>query len=249
MVDPGGSTDAGNGAADKYQQLSSIASSRVSKASAIYDIIKEGIVSGLWLPGDRINDRELSEKLGVSRISVREALATLVESQLVKRVQWKGFFLRRLTLIEVKSIIEIRLALEQLAIRSVMRKKDDSLYAQLEKSIDAAEAAIKSGNHSQYMATDFRFHELIHEASGNTWIKTIIGNLRTTINILRNMSMMVNFEEAAYASTADHRRILAAMRSDNAREALKALRDHMKTHYRNIVWEHRNLSGDSQPKK
>ena len=76
-------------------------------------------------------------------------------------------------------------------------------------------------------------------------IKTIIGNLRMTINILRNMSMMVDFEEAAYASTADHRRILAAMKSGNTRVALQGLRDHMKTHYRNIVQERRKLLGRS----
>ena len=224
------------------RQLSFPSLSRVTKASAVCEIVKEGITSGFWLPGDRINDKELSEKLGVSRISVREALAILVESQLVERVQWKGYFLRKLTLREVKSIIEIRIALEQLAIKSVMRKKDGSLYARLGESIDAAEAAIQSGNHVQYMATDFRFHDLIHEASGNTWIKTIIANLRVTINILRNMSMMVDFTKAAQASTVDHRRILAAMESGKLKEALKALRDHMKTHYRNIAWEHRNLS-------
>ncbi len=237
-----------NGGDEKYQHHPLVSLSRVSKASAIYDIIKEGIISGLWLPGDRINDKELAEKLGASRISVREALAKLVESQLVERVQWKGFFLRKLTLKEVKSIVEIRLALEQLAIKRVMRKKDARLYDQLEKSIDAAEAAIKSGNHSEYMATDFRFHDLIHEASGNTWIKSIIGNLRTTINILRNMSMMVDFEEAAYESTADHRRILSAMRTGNVKEALTSLRGHMKTHYLNIVWEHRKLSDQSGEK-
>jgi DNA-binding GntR family transcriptional regulator len=232
------------GAEDQNHTL--VPLSRISKASAIYDIIKEGIISGLWLPGDRINDKELSEKLSVSRISVREALAKLVESQLVERIQWKGFFLRKLTLREVKSIVEIRLALEKLAIKRVMRKKDARLYDQLERSIDAAEAAIKSGNHSEYMATDFRFHDLIHEASGNTWIKSIIGNLRTTINILRNMSMMVDFEEAAYESTADHRRILSAMRSGNFKEAFRSLRGHMKTHYLNIVWEYRKLSDRSK---
>jgi DNA-binding GntR family transcriptional regulator len=229
----------------KYSQLASASLSRVSKASAIYDILKEGIISGIWLPGDRINDKELSEKLGVSRISVREALAKFVESQLVDRVQWKGFFLHKLTLKEAKSIIEIRIALEELAIKSVMKKKDDSLYARLEKAIADAEAAIHSGNHSEYMTTDFRFHDLIHEASGNMWIKTIIGNLRMTINILRNMSMMVDFEEAAFASTADHRRILAYMKEGNVKGALKSLRDHMRIHYLNIVQEYRKLFGRS----
>jgi DNA-binding GntR family transcriptional regulator len=218
---------------------------RVSKASAIYNIIKEGIVSGTWLPGDRINDKELSEKLGVSRLSVREALSKFVESHLVDRVQWKGFFLHKLTLKEAKSIIEIRIALEELAIKSVMRKKDPGLYAQLEKAIDDAEAAIKSGSHSEYMSTDFRFHDLIHAASGNEWITTIIGNLRITINILRNMSMMVDFEEAALESTADHRRILAHMREGKVKEAVKSLRDHMRTHYLNIVQEYRKLFGRS----
>src|SRR4030042_321796 len=136
------------------RQLSFPSLSRVTNASSVCEIVKEGIAAGFWLPGDRINDRELSEKLGVSRISVREALAILVESQLVERVQWKGYFLRKLTLREVKSIIEIRIALEQLAIKSVMRKKDGILYARLGESIDAAEAAIPSGNHVQYRATD-----------------------------------------------------------------------------------------------
>jgi DNA-binding GntR family transcriptional regulator len=71
----------------------------------------------------------------------------------------------------------------------------------------------------------------------------LIGNLRMTINIMRNVSMMVDFEEAAYASISDHRSILALMRAGDQRKALKALRDHMKTHYRNIVREYRQLYG------
>jgi len=236
---------AGNVVSHKQRELSFSSLGRVSKASAVCDIVKERINSGSWLPGDRINDKELSEKLGVSRISVREALATLVERQLVERVQWKGFFLRKLSLREVKSIIEIRIALEELAIKSVMRKNDGKLYAQIGQAIDAAEATIQSGTHAQYMATDFRFHDLIYEASGNRWIRTIIGNLRVTINILRNMSMMADFEQAARASTADHRRILAAMQAGDRREALRAFREHMRTHYRNIVWEQKNLAKGS----
>ena len=61
--------------------------SKESRAEHVATIIRNGISSGFWRPGDTINDQALASDLGVSRTSVREALSRLVESRVVERVQ------------------------------------------------------------------------------------------------------------------------------------------------------------------
>ena len=211
-----------------------------SRSSEIYSIIREGIIAGQWLPGDRIDDKELALKLGVSRLSVREALSKFYESRIVERIHWKGFFLRKISVKEIESIVEIRIALEKVAIRNAIAKADAAFYDELEQAIFYAEQALESDDHAEYMKRDFRFHALIYEASENTWIAMIIDNFIVLIDVLRNLSMMPDFASAARVSMADHRLILSHMRNKDVDAAIAELCRHMQTFYNNTVSGYRS---------
>jgi DNA-binding GntR family transcriptional regulator len=217
------------------KNITSIKSS--SRSSEIYDVIREAIIAGAWLPGDRIDDNELAKQLGVSRLSVREALSKLYESRIVERVHWKGFFLRELSIEEVKSIIEIRIALEKVAIENVMKKCSPEFYDELEEVINYAEEALIADDQAEYMARDFKFHSTIYRASGNSWIEIIVENLRVLINILRNVSMKPDFKTAAKKSTEDHRLICSLMKAGDLERTMKELTAHMELFYNNVIKE------------
>lgn len=206
-----------------------------SRSSEIYDIVRDAIIAGNWFPGDKIDDKELSLQLGVSRISVREALSKLYESKILEHIHWKGFFLRKISKEEVWSIIEIRIALEKVAIINAMRSSSPTLYDELERIISHAEAAIELDDHSEYMRRDFKFHSTIYEASGNSWIEVIIDNLRILINILRNISMKPDFKTAALKSTQDHKKICDLMRDGKFEEVMVEITQHMELFYSNVI--------------
>ena len=212
-------------------EASAIASSR---SENIRVLITKALFEGHWLPGDRINDEELSAELRVSRISVREALSFLVEKRIVEKVHWKGYFVRKLSLEEIDSIVEVRIALEELAIRKLMQRKVPGVFEKMKEAIDSSEKLIDSSRYLEYMDRDFRFHELIYEASGNVWIKNIIGDLRVHINLLRNLSMETRFVDAARISISDHRKLLEQFIKGNKTRAIQLLRGHFETHLSNI---------------
>ncbi len=223
-------------------EASAIACSRSENISIL---ITKALFEGHWLPGDRINDEELSKELRVSRISVREALSFLVERRIVEKVHWKGYFVRKLSIEEIESIVEVRIALEELAVRKLMSKRVPEIFERMKEAIDASEKLIETDRYLEYMDTDFRFHELIYEASGNVWIKNIIGDIRVHINILRNLSMEKHFVDAARISIDDHRKLLEQFIKGNKTKAIQLLRGHFETHVNNIRRSYANRDARS----
>ncbi len=205
-----------------------------SRSESLSLIITKAILEGHWLPGDRINDQELSDETKISRISVREALSFLVERGIVEKVHWKGYFVRKLSIKEIESIIEVRVALEELAIKKMLSIKEPRVFEKMKEAIDISEKLIDTSSYQDYMDADIKFHELIYEASGNVWIKNIIDDLRLHINILRNLSMQESFTNSARISIDDHRRLLDQFIKGNEKKALEILYDHFNKHLQNI---------------
>ena len=218
--------------------LSVHAFSRESRGENIAAIIRDGIVKGLWKPGDPISDLELSKQLGVSRTSVREALSRLVENRIVERIHWKGYYVKELSWEEVESLVEIRKALENIAFSRVMSNMPPRLLDRLEACIEAQQQCVDSGDRDGFMIVDPQFHELVYEASGNHWIPYVLNNSLTLLNILRSVDKRNDFAEAAQWSVDQHWGILAAMRSGDAVETLRLLNEHIELHkerLRNVI--------------
>ncbi len=212
--------------------------SKESRGENIASIIRDGIVKGLWKPGDPISDLDLSKQLGVSRTSVREALSRLVENRIVERVHWKGYYVKDLSWEEVESLVEIRKALEEIAFSRVMSHMPESLLDKLQECIEAQQHCIDTDDRDGFMVVDPQFHELVFEASGNPWIAYVLNNTLTLLNILRSVDKKNDFAEAAQWSVDQHRGILAAMREGDAQKVIRLLDSHIEVHkerLRNLI--------------
>ena len=223
-------------------ELSKFNKRKLSKADIVYDFLLKRIIDGSWLPGDRINDKEISEHLGVNRLAVREALSRMIQNEVVQQEQWKGYHIREISEDDVLSLVQVRVSLEELAIRLFLNKSQSLQKDTLEKmrqTIDESLVVLAKGDHNEYMAIDFRFHELLFTASGNRMIGKIIANTRITTSILRNLSMGKDsdeFAESALVSSREHTRILQALESEDLEEAYAALNDHLgSTFVQNIL--------------
>lgn len=215
---------------------------RLNKAEEVYQFLMEGITSGVWVPGDRINDKEVSEHLGINRLSVREGLSRLIQDDIVEQIQWKGYYIRNITPEEVQAFVDVRIVLEQLTIKYIVKRKlgtDDPLFVELESVIEESALKLESKDHTAYMKIDFSFHEILYKISGNPWINKIIGSSLLIINILRNISMGENdieFEKAAIQSMKDHKDILEALRNSDEDLAHSLMEQHLANRFiENIV--------------
>ncbi|WP_319562549.1 GntR family transcriptional regulator [Marispirochaeta sp.] len=200
---------------------------KTSRADTIYEIIKDGILQGVWKPGDKIDDQELAKRLGVSRLSVREALSKFVENLIIEKQHWKGYQVRQLQWKEIEGIMEIRIALETIAIDHVARNITPELIKELEGTLNQAVRDMEAEDHTAFRLSDYAFHEIIHRECGNIWITNIISNIRVLIEIIRRISQEEHFRNVAWASIEEHRAVLDCLKNRDPQCAVETLRSHL----------------------
>lgn len=228
---------------DNRKKLPKFDKNKLTKSDQVYNFLLEGIVEGVWLPGDRINDNEIAEHVGVNRLSVREALSRLAHDDIIEQVQWKGFYIRHISEDEVKSLVQVRVALENLAIHLLLSKEkavQQKYFTLMQNTIDKSMQLLKEGDHPKYMEIDFHFHELIYEASGNPMIAKIIGNARILTNIMRNISMgkePEEFNKAAMVSMDEHQRICDELKAGDLEGAKTASYEHLSNTFVNNIFK------------
>jgi DNA-binding GntR family transcriptional regulator len=173
---------------------------KASKAEEVFAYIKKQILSGEWKEGERLNDALLAEDIGVSRSSVREALFRLVETGVISKEYWKGYFIREITDQIVSEVVQVRIALESCAIRNFVMEASQEYIDELQRIIDASKVCLENQQNVEYMLTDYSFHEFIYQkqhnqketrsdrndSRDNTSVETCIEVLRIGLEFLMN---------------------------------------------------------------
>ena len=203
---------------------------KTSRAENIAEVVREGIDRGYWKPEDRINDQELSERLGVSRLTVREALSRLVERRILEKKHWKGYTVRKFTWEEIDNLIDVRLVLEELAMRKAIEKNAEQTVSEMGEALEASKKIVAGGDFQGFFNTDFLFHEILYQRSGNPWIEDILSDLHLVINLIRHLSQAEHVEDVARRSIQDHERIMDALQQGNWEAAIDNLRLHLNNH-------------------
>lgn len=213
---------------------------RKSRAEDIVGIIKEGIIRGYWKPNQKIDDKELANKLNVSRITVREALSKLVERRLVEKKHWKGFAVRYLSWEEIDSLIDVRIVLEELALKRLVQTITPDLIRSMEQAIEEAKEAVERQDFHGFSRSDYRFHQIIQSESGNPWIKDILEDLHVLISIVRYISQWKHPEEVARKSISEHEQIVESLKQGNGNEAIQYLHAHLNNHRERVRKEYQS---------
>jgi GntR family transcriptional repressor for pyruvate dehydrogenase complex len=206
-----------------------------------YELVAERLVALIGerhlRPGDAIpTERELMERYGVGRSSVREALRVLESNGLIASMRG-GFVVAAasrplnksigllLTLEEanLRELFELRRMLEaETAALAATRRRRGHL-TQLAAAIEAMEEGL--AEEDRYIAADVQFHLVLAEASGNRLVEHAMLAIRDLLR--RALSTIYRIPESAAKSIADHRVILAAVEDGDATRARAAMRDHL----------------------
>ena len=139
----------------------------------VVDRLREMILSGELVGGDRLLEVTLSDQLQVSRTPIREALIVLAEEGLVEYRPNRGYVVRTFTLAYIKDAYIVREALESLACRLAAEKGiDDDSCAKMSAVLEKSDRILAARGLSKDMRIPLReindeFHRFIVEASGN----------------------------------------------------------------------------------
>lgn len=190
------------------------------------DYLSSAIMSGRFVPGQRLVEAELTANLGVSRGPVREAFRRLSAAGLVEIVPNRGAIVRRLSMEEALELFEIRTELEALAARRAAENMKDPC---VREAFEAATAPIWSiePRHStaEYLQENQRFHAAVIAASGNGQLVKLNQQLHLSL-ILAQISSSLSSPVIA-ASLHEHRMIASAIRARDAQAADEAVREHL----------------------
>lgn len=189
--------------------------------------VREKIKDGVYAPGQRLIEADLTQALGISRGPLREAMWRLAGEGLVKVEPNRGVIVRKLNREEVRNIYDIREMLEGLAARLAAEnigKLRNKSRLQAAKSV--AVKAAKGADPVAYMRANEAFHDLIVEISGNAELATLIAQLR--LSVFRLQFRRILNPDTMRDSVRDHERITAAIASGKADEAERAMRQHVR---------------------
>jgi DNA-binding GntR family transcriptional regulator len=147
----------------------------VTLKSRVVGTLRAAILSGRYMPGDRLNEAKLAHEFNISRIPIREALIQLQESGLVMNHEGRGMCVTKLSEEDIQRINSVRLVMETEAIWLARKHMTPQIAAQLEDVLARMEAA-----HDllvEVAPLDIEFHRLIWRASGNPYLARALDSL------------------------------------------------------------------------
>jgi DNA-binding GntR family transcriptional regulator len=213
-----------------------------SAASIIADQIRQRIMDGSFAPGTQLGEVLLSERLGMSRGPVREAMQRLIQEGLLRAERHRGVFVVQLGDDDIRDIYFARRAIEGSAMALLAQRGDaDEVFTRVAELVDAMEAATDREKWGDVADLDLQFHEMIVAATAS---KRLIRMFRT---LMAETRMCLTELESGYPVWRDlvgeHRALLDLMRRGKLPELLAALDQHLGSAVRDVL-ENRTRQGD-----
>lgn len=161
----------------------------------VFHTLQHAILRGEMKPGERLLEIPLAAKLGVSRTPVREAIRKLEQEGLVRMIPRKGAEVAGITEKDMRDVLEIRRALEELAVKLACEHITEEDKQTLCAAQDKFAQALKSGDVMKIAGMDVEFHDVIYHAAGNRKLIRLLNNIREQMYRYR---MEYLKEEATY---------------------------------------------------
>ena len=144
----------------------------------VFNTLRQAILRGEMEPGERLMEIQLADKLGVSRTPIREAIRKLELEGLVIMIPRKGAEVAHITEKDMRDVLEVRAALEELAATLACRNVTPERIEELKMANKRFEAAIISKDVVAIVDADVNFHDIIYAMTDNQRLIQIINNLR-----------------------------------------------------------------------
>jgi DNA-binding GntR family transcriptional regulator len=189
------------------------------------DDLREAILRGDYLPGERLVEAQLIERFSASRFTVRAVLQDLAAEGLVRMEKNRGAHVRKVSLDEAVEITEVRMVIEGLMAARAAERVTERQAAGLDEIASQMREAVAAGEHRRYSDLNQRLHSLIREISGHQTADRIVQTLRG--QLVRHQFTLSLLPGRPQVSLPQHERVVAAIRSRNPKAAEDAMREHI----------------------
>lgn len=146
------------------------------------DRIRAAIRNGTLAPGTRLIERDLAERMGMSRIPVREAIQRLVEEGVIRKLPHRGAVVYIPTREEIEEISSLRVVLERFVAERVISRWSEGHEQVLRQIVAEMRQAALARDLQQVGALDYRFHLTMWQIADHSLLLEVISGLRSRIN-------------------------------------------------------------------
>jgi len=201
-----------------------------------YTQLRDKVWSGDLKPGDRLVNRTLGEELGVSTVTVREAIHRLASDGVVEHVPNAGAYVRKLSASEMVDLFSFRAWLDLFTAREAVRKIERHELDRLQLinkqmrdlivSVRETPTRILEGERmDEWLEVDRRFHRLLVKSAHNSWLIKATGDIHLLAHVMRSKSPVSSFADAAW-TYRQHAEITKALEKRDSERACEWMRIH-----------------------
>lgn len=188
-----------------------------SLVESIVEDLQDKILKGQLVPGQRMVEAELCDKMGISRSPLREAFRILESQGYLVHKPRRGMHVTKVSLQEIENIYTIRANLESLATSLAVKQGDPGTLNELKKLHQEMMDAAGEGNIGTYQRLNLKFHEILNNASGNQRLSDLIDNFVKQTN--RYRVVVFTTPGKLQASIRNHEELIHSFEKGDAQEA------------------------------
>ena len=191
------------------------------------------IAAGALAPGERLDEVKLTERFGVSRTPVREALTRLVAQGILIPGEKRGVRVAQYTREELSQVFEAMHEIEAACARIAAQRLSLLARVEIEMAQAACVAAAETGERIAYQRANEDLHEAIYRATGNPYMAELASEFRRRTGPFRAKKFAS--KEDLIASAKSHEKLIASIFSEDSDEASNGMRAHMAASFKQTL--------------
>ncbi len=197
----------------------------------VYHRLRSDILSCAWRPGALLQEKQLSERYGVSKSPIRDAMLKLEEVSLVEIIPRKGYRVRPISLTDAHELYDLRVMLERECVSKAIELASDGQLAALDQFRDV-DGTMPLPDWIEYNRA---FHGAIADASGNARLARLTRQILDQFDRLTTMSVAQSGPEGRESFVGEHGLLIDALQRRDKRQAVALSRDHAESSRKRVL--------------
>ena len=191
----------------------------------VFKTLRQAILRGELKPGERLMEIKLANKLGVSRTPIREAIRKLELEGLVLMIPRRGAEVAEITEKSLNDVLEVRKALEELAVQLACERMDEEGLEALKKAAKEFEESLGSEDVTRIAEADVAYHDIICRSTDNQRLMQLLNNFRE--QMYRYRVEYLKKKECYPQLLREHQAIIEAIEKSNKETASEIMGQHI----------------------
>lgn len=194
---------------------------RITAKESAFNQLQQWIIDGTLLPGEKLNDKELAEALGVSRTPIRESLQLLEAQDFVKMYPGKATQVSEVEKESITNLLPPLAVLQALSAELAISHLTDDVISLLENTNERFATAVRSENYFSALKIDEEFHQIIVDTANNPYILKMVSSLQAHVRRLFFHNSIVLTEK----SIDEHRTIIKLLKERDGAKVSAMMRE------------------------